>query len=354
MMETALILCEGRYAKDVGKTANGLVRRSARYQILGVIDSTKHGQDAGEVLDGIRRNIPIFSSLKIALENLPRKPDWLIIGVATIGGRLPVEFRPQIRYALKCGIGILSGLHEYLGDDEEFSSLSEEYGSRIVDVRRPPPLEELHHFKDLAGKLSALRIPVLGTDSSIGKRTTAMLLTETLNKNGIKSVFVATGQTGLLQGAKYGLPLDSIKSDYMVGELENQIVLAQEKEKPDVIVIEGQGSISHPAYVCGTRAIIAASQPNGIILQFAPRRMKRNYHPEELGLSIMPLEKEIEMLKIFSGCDVIALSLNHQGIKKDEIEGVMREYEARYALPVCDPLYNGCDKLARAIRRLLT
>lgn len=351
-METAVILCEKGFGQNIGKTANGLVRLSRKFKIVGTIDSAHAGEDAGVILDGQPRGIPIHSSLEDALEG-QEKPTWLIIGVATIGGFLPAEFRPTIRKALREGIGVISGLHEQLAKDIEFISIVEESGARIDDIRKQPPFGELHHFSNLAKNMDALRIPVLGMDGSIGKRTTGWILNEALDRKGIRSVFVVTGQTGLLQGAEYGLPLDAIGGDFMVGELEHQIAIAYEKESPQVILIEGQGSISHPAYVCGTRAIIMASSPSGIVLQCAPGRKFRNYHKEELYIPMPAVEEEIKLLETFSDCGVIALTLNAEGLDEEELRNVIDDYRSRFNLPVCEPLTQGCDKIIDKIRRML-
>src|SRR5213594_53288 len=207
-MEKAVILCDGYFGQSTGKTANGLVRYSKRYEIAGVIDHTKAGRDAGDVLDGKPNGVPIVANLKEAIERC--QPETLIIGVATFGGYIP---------------------HEFLNDDPEFVKLAEAHGARLVDVRKPRPIRESKQFSDLVRKLPCLRIPVLGTDGAIGKRTTALLLTDALNAAGVPAAFVATGQTGLLQGSAYGVPLDSIKADFMVGELESEIVRAYEETR---------------------------------------------------------------------------------------------------------------------------
>ncbi|MFQ5909170.1 MAG: DUF1611 domain-containing protein [Thermoplasmata archaeon] len=351
-MESAIVLCEGGFGKSVGKTANGLVRFSKRYEILGVIDSGHAGKDAGVVLDGQPRGIEVFSSLEDALE-AGEGPDWLIIGVATIGGFLPGEFREAIGEALRNGIGVISGLHEELAKDPEFLSIARDTSTRIEDVRKQPPFEELHHFANLAKDMDSLRIPILGMDGSIGKRTTGWIIQEALERAGIGSVFVATGQTGLLQGADYGLALDAIGGDFMVGELEHQIGLAYEKENPEVILVEGQGSISHPAYVCGTRAIIMACSPSGVVLQCAPRRRFRNYHREELRIPMPKVEEEIELLEVFSGSRVIALTLNREGLSEEEVGTIVSDFESRFGMPACEPLTQGCDKIVDRIREML-
>ncbi|MGC8912538.1 MAG: DUF1611 domain-containing protein [Thermoplasmata archaeon] len=351
-MENAIVYCEGKFGTYTGKTANGLVRYSKRFKICGVIDSRNAGKDAGEVLDGVKKGIPIYPSLESALADT-ENVKYFIIGVATIGGLLPPEYREVVKKAIEHKLNIVSGLHEYLSEDKELTALAEKYGINLIDVRKPKPLKEMHQFRNLSKTLQCLRIPVLGTDGSIGKRTTALILTDALNASGIKTVFVATGQTGLMQGSEYGVPLDSIKGDYMVGELEAEIVRAYNEKKPDVIVVEGQGSISHPAYVCGTRAIIMAAQPTGIVCQHAPKRKYRNFGKDTLKLPMPDLHKEIAMLEMFSEAKVFAITLNHENMTKEEVEEYVKIYEKDFGLPCCDVLLHGAAKIVEAIKRML-
>lgn len=350
-MDRALVLCEGHFGRQAGKTAAGLVRHSEKYEIVGILDSAHAGRDAGEVLDGAPKGIPIFLDLTSALKALPAPPEWLIIGVATIGGQLPPEFRPTVRQALEAGLNIISGLHEFLSEDPEFRALAEGHRVRILDIRRPPALSDLHHFQNAAKDLEAIRLPVLGTDANCGKRTTAIEIVKALNTAGVKATFVATGQTGLLQGAKYGVPLDAIQPDFMVGELEHAILEAYRQERPKVIVIEGQGSLSHPAYVCGSRAIVAASKPSAVILQHAPKRQCRSYHTEELKLPGGTIEREIGLIKMFAECDVIGIALSHEGMTREEVQQTIAEYEARYHRPTTDVLLFGARKFVGAVKQ---
>lgn len=348
-METALVLCEASFNRAGGKTAAGLVRHSLRFKIVGILDSTLAGKDAGEVLDGKKANIPIFSSVTDALKHLKKMPDYVIVGVATVGGMLPGAFRPALREAIKHRINVISGLHEWLSCDKELSRLAEKYRVKIVDIRREPPLKEMHYFRNLASKMKAIRIPVLGTDAASGKRTTAIILTKELNKRGIKTSFVATGQTGLLQGSKFGIPLDAIRGDYVVGELENAIHKAYVTERPKVIIVEGQGALSHPAYVTGSRAIVNASQPTAVILQHAPARKWRTYHETELHLPNGTIDREIELIRVFAKAPVIAITINHQGMTRAEVQEKTAEYESTYGVPACDPLVDGVGKVADEI-----
>jgi uncharacterized NAD-dependent epimerase/dehydratase family protein len=346
--QRALVLCDGSFATSTGKTANGLVRRSLRFEIVGVIDRTKAGGDAGEVLDGVRNGIPIVAGLREGIERC--RPDALVIGVATFGGYIPRDFRPVIRAAIKGGLDVVAGLHEYLSNDPEFSALAAKHGVRLVDVRKPRPLRELRQFSDLSRKLPCLRLPVLGTDGSIGKRTTALLLADALNAGGVNATFVATGQTGLLQGAEFGVPVDAVPGDFVVGELEWEIHRAYEATKPQVIVVEGQGSISHPAYVMGTRAILMASMPQAMVLQHAPARRTRNFRRDVVAWPMPRVEDEIRMLEMFSPGKVIAITLNHEDMTREQVDATAATYEATYGLPTCDPLWHGVDKVAAAVR----
>ena len=353
-MERAVILCDGYFGQNTGKTANGLVRYSKRYEIVGVIDHTKAGRDAGEVLDGKANGIPIVGGLREAIDRC--SPKTLIIGVATFGGYIPQEYRPTLREAIEHGLNIVAGLHEYLSEDPEFAKLAETNGVRLVDVRKPRPIRDSKQFSDLSRKLPCVRIPVLGTDGAIGKRTTALLLTDALTAAGIPATFVATGQTGLIQGSAYGVPLDSIKGDFMVGELEAEIVRAYEETKPKVVIVEGQGSISHPAYVCGTRAIINASMPSGIVMMHAPARGTRSFRRDVVAWPMPTIEEEMEWLQFFAskagGGKVIGLGINHENMTRDEVEDTVRDYETKYGLPAADPLWHGCGKFVDPIRRL--
>jgi uncharacterized NAD-dependent epimerase/dehydratase family protein len=348
----AIVLCEGAFGTNLGKTANGLVFYSNKYKIVGVVDSVHAGKDAGEVLDGRKRNIPVYKNIEDAISNSSVKPKFMIIGVASIGGKLPTTFRPFVEDALRYRLNIVSGLHEYLGDDKKFKALAKKYNVKILDIRKQPPLHKLHQFRNLCKDLDVIRLVVLGTDSSIGKRTTAISIAERLNEYNIKTIFIATGQTGLLQGAKYGVPLDAIQGDYMVGELEHTIVNAYRIEKPKIIVVEGQGSISHPAYVCGSRAILTATQPHGIILQHSPMRKYRNFGKQDLKLPMPEISREIKMLELFSNSKVIAITINHEGMNLLQIEEVINEYESRYKVPVSDILVHGPDKIVEHIKKL--
>jgi len=210
--ETAIIYCEGNFGGIDGKTANGLVRHSEKYRILSIIDSEKAGQDAGEVLDGKKNGIAIYRDLGTALAQAERIPNHLIFGIAPATGLLSKEERRVLLRAIAYGINIVNGLHEFLNDDPEFAEAAEKYGVVIRDVRRPRDKKDLRVFSGRIAEVTCPRIAVLGTDCAIGKRTTATVLASALRERGVKTVLIGTGQTGLIQGARYGLALDAVPS----------------------------------------------------------------------------------------------------------------------------------------------
>lgn len=204
MVKRALVLAEGVFSTTDGKTAHGLVRYCKRYEIVGVIDSHTAGRDAGELIDGKPNGIMIYRSLDEALSSVDAQV--LIVGAATVGGRLPPGYRAVVRRALELSMDVVSGLHEFLSDDPELARIARATGAEIVDVRKM--FRDLKiPFRGVINEVKALVVAVLGTDSAVGKRTTAIMITEALNERGIKATFVGTGQTAWMQGAKYCLSL---------------------------------------------------------------------------------------------------------------------------------------------------
>jgi uncharacterized NAD-dependent epimerase/dehydratase family protein len=243
------IYCENHFGTMDGKTANGLIRNSKKYEIVGVIDSTKAGLDSGHYIDGKANDIPVFVSLEYAIQHLSEVPDYFIYGIAPADAFLKKEERSVVLSAIQLGMNIVNPLQEFFTEDEEFMRCAAQYKVDIHDVRKPPNKKDMRIFSGRIFKIPTPIIAVLGTDSAIGKRTTSVLLEEALLKEGLKTVFIATGQTGLIQGAKYGVAIDAIPFQFMIGEIENEIMKAYENEQPDIMIIEGQGALSHPAYI---------------------------------------------------------------------------------------------------------
>ncbi|WP_299729348.1 DUF1611 domain-containing protein [uncultured Tateyamaria sp.] len=331
---TAVVYCEGNFARIDGKTANGLVRHSEAYRIVSVIDSIHSGGNAGQVLDDVTNGIPIHKDLDAAVAHETIVPDTFIYGMAPSTGRLSTTDRGVVLDAIARGMNIVSGLHEYLSDDMEIAQAALARQVTIRDIRKPKLSKDMRLFDGSVARVDALRIAVLGTDCAIGKRTTATVLARALNAKGIKTVLVGTGQTGLMQGAKYGVAMDAVPPQFCCGELEGAIVAASEAERPDVILIEGQGALSHPAF-CTSAFILRGSQPNAVILQHAPKRAHRCDFPN------MPMPtpaSEIALIEAFSDTKVIGVTLNHEGMSETEITNTIIGQTKKLGLPVTDAL----------------
>lgn len=341
----AVVMCEGHFADPSGKTAHGLVRYSDHYDIVGVVDSTLAGRDAGDFLDGRRNGIAILSSLSEALDRAPHRPTHFIIGLAPDGGKLPPEYRVIVTAALEARLHVVSGLHEKLAQDAEFKRLANAYGVTITDVRTVPPKEEQHFFSGKIDEVTCPVIAVLGTDSAIGKRTTARVLVKALGERCIRAVFIGTGQTGRLQGAKYSIILDSLVNDFLTGEIEHVVWSAWKAESPDIIVIEGQGGLTHPGYPGGYE-LICGARVKGVILQHAPGRATLDGFPQ------YPMPEPaaaITIAEALSGHPVVAITINHENLTRDEVDEWKKRYADRYHKPVTDVLYDGPRPLVDAV-----
>ena len=311
------VYCEGAYNTTNGKTAHGLVRFTERYEIQSVIDSSYDGLDAGMVLDGKKNGIPIVGSLKEAmLVDEENKPTHLVVGLAPDGGRLDKTALKDVKAAIKMGLSVDSGLHDYLSDDPEIIKLAKEAKVQIHDIRKPAPVKDLHFFTGNIEKVKALKIAVLGTDSAVGKRTTAWKIVHGFRNEGYKAELIGTGQTAWLQGAKYSMVLDSVINDFVSGEIEHAVYSCWENEKPDVIVLEGQGSLMNPAYPGGFE-LLAAGRPDIVILQHAPARLEYDGFP---GYPLHPIDHQIQAIELLSGKKVVAITVNHEDLKPEQID----------------------------------
>lgn len=344
-LTTAVVYCEANFGAIDGKTANGLVRHSEKYTILSIIDSEKAGLDAGMVLDGEPNSIPICRDLADALSRVEDVPDFFIFGMAPSSGMLSTAERVLLIDAMKLGMNIVNGLHEFLNDDPEFAAAATNHNVTILDVRRPREKKDLRMFSGRISEVTCPRIAVLGTDCAIGKRTTATILASALEDRGMNVVMVGTGQTGLIQGARYGIALDAVPSQFCAGELEATIMEAFHNEKPDVILIEGQGALSHPAFST-TSFILRGSCPDGVILQHAPGRAYRC----DFDQMTMPLPAtEINLIQTFSETKVIGLTINHEYMTQAEVSSAAVAYERELGIPATDPLTQSPQRLVEMI-----
>lgn len=344
----AIVYCEGGFNTPIGKTAHGLVRFTRRYHVLTVVDSRYAGQDAGTVLDGKTNGIPIEGGLQSAVQRFRRAeltPTHLVIGLAPDGGRLSAAARADVKSAIGLGLHIDCGLHDFISEDPELAALAAEKGIVIRDVRKPPAVKDQHFFSGDIEKVGALKIAVLGTDSAVGKRTTAWLMVQAFEAIGKRAELIGTGQTAWMQGARYGVIMDSLINDFVAGEIEHVVCRAWKEVRPDVIVVEGQGSLMNPAYPGGFE-ILAAARPDLIVLQHAPARRDYDGFP---GYRIQPLARQIQAIELLSSKPVVAITVNHEGLVGEQIPLVCDAIEKAVGLPAFDVLRDGADELIQAL-----
>ncbi len=345
----AIIYCEGMFTTTNGKTAHGLVRRTERYRVISVVDSRNAGKDAGTILDGESKGIPIYAHIQQAVDAARagnQTATHLVIGLAPDGGRLSADARLDVIKGIQLGLHVDSGLHDFLAEDEEINKLAKEHGVIIRDVRKPPPRSELHFFTGKIEQVDSLKVALLGTDSAIGKRTTAWILLDALRAAGYGAELVGTGQTAWMQGARYGIILDSLINDFVSGEIEHAIWSAWKDMQPEVIIIEGQGSLVNPAYPGGFE-ILAAGRPDVVVLQHAPARKEYDGFP---GYPLHPLDKQIQVIELLSETPVVAITINHENLDKKKISSVCEEIHGATGLPATDILLQGADQVVDTLK----
>jgi uncharacterized NAD-dependent epimerase/dehydratase family protein len=346
-----VILAEGNFGYHHGKTAMGVIR-FGQDKVVAVIDSTQAGRNVREWLgDSGRFDIPIVASLNDALGFIPRA-NALLIGIAPTGGRLPDDWRAVILSAIRSGLDIHSGLHTFLGDDPEFADAARSAGARIVDYRRPP-----ERMETAIGRLHAPGkrvILTVGTDCAIGKMSVALELRRAAVAQGRAAAFVATGQTGMMiEGS--GVAVDRVISDFVQGTCETMIEEAE--ARGDWILVEGQGSLDHPAYSCVTLGLIHGTTPQAMVLVHMPGIEEHDFdHRPERRFPIAKLPGFIQAHEVVASLvapsRVVAVALNTSRIADpDDARRVIAATAAETGLPCDDPVRFGGDALWGEIER---
>ena len=247
-----IILTDGHNNAHVAKTAICTIRYRPE-EVVAVLDREGAGKTCQELL-GVGGAIPVVASLAEAPE-----ANTLVIGIAPPGGKIPAPWRPIVLEAIARGLDVVSGLHDFLSDDPEFSAAAERHGVRLVDLRRV-------EFYEVAGREGiregCLRIHTVANDCSVGKMLTSVEVVGGLKRRGVDAKFVATGQTGMLVEGD-GMAVDRVICDFLAGAAEKLVLDNQHHE---VIVIEGQGSLFHPRYSCVSLGLLHGAMPDGLIL----------------------------------------------------------------------------------------
>ena len=336
-----MILAEGALGVFSAKTAVGHLRYRGA-DVVGVIDSRSAGRRLEDVL-GFAHPAPIVASLA---EGLALRPDALLIGIAPRGGGLPLAWRAIIREALSAKLSVVSGLHLLLDDDPELHALAKAHGVELIDLRRPP---EVLRLPREAGASAPHRRPLVlltvGSDCNVGKMTAALEITRAARAAGIDAAFGATGQTGILIAGR-GIAVDRVVADFIAGATE---AIVDELGPVDWAVVEGQGSLLHPAYSGVTLGLLHGAQPDAMILCHHVGRTRIDGY----GIPIPPLPALVELYETAAAwvkpAPVVGLALNAVGAPPGATAALAAEFEAETGLPAADPMV-GAERLVAAIQ----
>jgi uncharacterized NAD-dependent epimerase/dehydratase family protein len=342
-----VILTEGQWHVHNAKTATGFIR-FGQDDVVALLDSTIAGRNVDEWLPG--HDIPAVATLAEALASPRGRPDALLIGIAPTGGKFPVEWRATIIEAIRAGLDILSGLHTFLGDDPEFRAAAAEAGVNIVDYRRPPErMETAVGRPHLPGKRVILTV---GTDCAIGKMSVALELRRAGTAAGRSVVFTPTGQTGMMIDG-WGVAIDRVISDFVQGTCE--WLLEEAESRGDWILVEGQGSLDHPAYSSVTLGLIHGTTPHAMVLVHKPGLADHDFdHLPDRTFPIQPLAPFIalheQVAALVAPSRVVAVALNTSLIASDDdARAEIARTAAATGLPCDDPVRFGGDSLWAAI-----
>jgi uncharacterized NAD-dependent epimerase/dehydratase family protein len=331
-----LVLAEGKSADPhYGKTARGVIEYGP-HPVVAVVDSTQ----AGTTVHGI----PVVASVREGLAFEP-PPTTALVGVALAGGRLPTEWRDIIRECIEAGLDVESGMHEFLADDEEFVGLARERGVDLRDLRRPPADLSVSTGANL--EHDATVVLTVGSDCAIGKKTVAVELDREARRRGLRSVFVPTGQTGIMI-AGWGIAVDAVVSDFLAGAAERLVV--QGADRGDLLFVEGQGSLVHPQFSGVTLGLYHGSAPHALVLCHMAGETQIEGSPGHTIPSLVELVELHERLALPARpARVAAVALNTRRLEEDEARRAVEAAEEETGLVADDPVRFGPGRLLDAV-----
>jgi uncharacterized NAD-dependent epimerase/dehydratase family protein len=329
-----LILAEGKSGDPhYGKTARGVLRYSP-HPTVAVLDSER----AGETENGI----PVVGTVNDAL---CFNPTTALVGVATQGGRFPPAWRELLRSCVAKGLDVENGLHEFLTDDTELVELAERHGVELRDLRKPPAELNVPTGENL--ELDARIVLTVGSDCAIGKMTVSLELDREARERGLRSVFVPTGQTGIAI-AGWGISVDAVVSDFLAGAAERLVV--DGAGRGDLLWVEGQGALLHPAYSGVTLGLMHGSAPHAYVLCHHAGATAIEGYPDH---PIPPLGELVDLHERASltarPARVACIALNTRALGEDEARAAVAEAEEETGLPADDPVRFGAARLLDAV-----
>ena len=334
-----VLLTEGASVATKAKTAISLLRYRGD-DVVAILDSHNADRTADDVL-GVGGEIPVVGSLSDA-----DKPDSLVGGTATPGGRIPPEWRPIFAEAIESGLDIVNGLHDFVSEDDQFALLAKQHGVRLVDVRKNDARETADAIDF---NPNCVRIHTVGNDCSVGKMVTAIEMQRGLAAQGHNAGFAATGQTGIMISGD-GVPIDCVVADFVNGAAER---LVQRKQDHDFLIIEGQGSIINPRFSAVTVGLLHGCAPDGLVLCYEVGRSHVKGLKHFPSTPIENLRTLVEDLATARHpCRAIGVSMNSRYVRESQAEDERQRLRDLLQLPVCDVYRHGADELVQAAVRL--
>ena len=336
------IFAEGLFAKHTGKTAHGVIRYGTR-EVVAVIDSTCARRTADEVEPFCVKPVPIVATLE---EALARGADTLLIGVAPPGGKLAPEWRPALLAAIGAGLSLEAGLHTQLNEDEEIRGAAGRKGVKLRDLREAPP--DLSVPKGPYSRPDSVQVVhSVGSDTVIGKKVVTLELDRVARERGLRSVYVPTGQTGVAI-AGWGIAVDHVISDYVAGAGERLVL--DGAERGDLLFVEGQGALFHPAYSGVTLGLLHGSAPDLLVLVHKAGATHNRNYPD---LPIPPLNELIAAYENVAArvrpTRVAAIALNTSDLDEDAARAAIADAERETGLVSDDVVRFGAGRVLDAV-----
>lgn len=338
-----VIYAEGRFNAKRAKVAASFLRYHAA-DCVAVIDSVQAGSTVQDVL-GYAGDIPVVASLAAVLE---QGPEVFMIGNGLFDNFLPEPYRAEIMLALEHGMDVVSGLHFRIANDPQLAPIASKSGARIWDTKEPP--ENMVTSQNRVAELDKLVVHTVGSDCRVGKKTTALELTAALTARGERAAFAATGQSGIYISGR-GIAIDAVPGDFIAGMTESLVLECGEGN--DIVVVEGQGSISHPAYSAVTLGLLHGAMPQALILC---HEAGLDHHKDWPQIPLRPLSELISLYEQLGShmrpARVIGISVNCADLDEASAAAEVARIEAETGLPTTDVIRFGAEKLADAVLRL--
>ncbi len=336
MSRRIIILTEGHTEPHAGKTAACIIRYKGE-EVLALLDATQVGKTSGDLL-GVGK-VPVVGKLDDAPE-----ANTLLLGIAPPGGKIPAPWRAIILDAItRRKMNVVSGLHDFLNDDPEFSKAAKEAGVTLTDVRKNT---EKSIARRQGLRPDCLRVHAVGHDCSIGKMVVSVEVTNGLKKRGHDAKFIATGQTGIMVEGD-GFPIDCIVADFVSGAAEKMVLANQHHE---ILVVEGQGSLVHPSYSGVTLSLLHGCAPHALLLCY---EIGRETVTGVESVKIPPLANIKRMFELMSNihqpCKIVGIGINSRRVDTAAAAEERKRIKAEFGLPACDVIRDGPDELVEAV-----